>query len=185
MHKSLFAGILAALVASTAFPALAASTSSTTDFERVFPSSYRDMLRDAKRAYGAKQYDEAFKLFQRSACAGDKESQSAVGRMYLLGQGVQRADLVGYAWLKVAAEVIFPGYQSIIAKLDSAMTPAQHETADRLAKTTIDRYGMVATHMSCQKNASRGGHIVDSIVCTPENQGSQLLLKRCVVDAPH
>ena len=174
--------ILAIVWSAMAHPAAAAGAPSA-DFERVFPSAYTDSLRDAKNAYGDKHYDTAFKLFQRAACAGDKESQSALGRMYLLGQGVKREDLVGYAWLKVAAEVGLLGYQSIVGKLEGAMTPAQRKIADRLGATTVGLYGLAATHMSCQGYASRGGHIIDTIMCTPEIEGNQALLRRCVAGA--
>lgn len=152
-------------------------------FERVFPVEYSQMLRNAKIAYEHERYDEAFQLFQRTACAGDKESQSALGRMYLLGQGTTRDDLVGYAWLKVAAEVLFPGYQKIVHQLEDAMTPQQRSIADVEASQRIAQYGLAATNMSCAKAASRRGHIVDQIECIPERDGGQFRLKRCI-DAP-
>lgn len=156
---------------------------SSESFERVFPVEYSQMLRNAKIAYEHERYDEAFQLFQRTACAGDKESQSALGRMYLLGQGTTRNDLVGYAWLKVAAEVLFPGYQKIVHQLEDAMTPQQRSIADVEASQRIAQYGLAATNMSCAKAASRRGHIVDQIECIPERDGGQFRLKRCI-DAP-
>jgi len=156
---------------------------SSESFERVFPLEYTQMLRNAKIAYEHERYDEAFGLFQRTACAGDKESQSALGRMYLLGQGTTRDDLVGYAWLKVAAEIVFPGYQKIVRQLEDAMTPQQRSIADVEASQRVALYGLAATNMSCGKAASRRGHIVDQIECIPERDGGQYLLKRCA-DAP-
>lgn len=183
MATRFLAWIIVGIVWSTmAYPAAAARAPSA-NFERMFPSAYTDILRDEKNAYGDKHYDKAFKLFERAACAGDKESQSALGRMYLLGQGVKREDLVGYAWLKVAAQVSLLGYRTIVTKLEGAMTPPQRKIADRLGATTIDLYGIAATHMSCQGYASRGGHIIDTIMCTPEIEGNQALLRRCVVGA--
>ena len=46
-------------------------------FERVEPSAYRDMVRDAASAYGAEHYDDSFAKFRRTACAGDKLSPSS------------------------------------------------------------------------------------------------------------
>lgn len=154
------------------------------DFERVLHGQYTTMLRDAKKAYEGKRYEQAFTAFQRTACAGDKESQSAIGRMYLLGQGVSRNDLTGYAWLKVAAETRMRGYQQIVDKLEQAMTPAQREIANKQAATLIDQYGLRATNMSCNLSSSRGGLIQDAVVCTPRSEGLQVLLKRCVAPAP-
>lgn len=163
---------------------LMASPAASDEYDRVFPADFRDMVRDAKLAYGREDYAQAFRLFRHTACAGDKSSQSALGRMYLLGQGTERDDLTGYAWLKLASEVIFPGYQRIVRQLESAMDAQQRALADEGASKLAALYGMAATRTSCQKNASRGGHIVDEIVCTPYREGNQLLLRRCVGAAP-
>jgi TPR repeat protein len=182
MTRNVMTTILAGLLAACASPVWAARAQNA-DFESMPPMSYTGMLRDANNAYADKRYDKAFTLFQRSACAGDKESQSAIGRMYLLGQGVKREDLVGYAWLKVAAQVRDLGYQKIVDELEHAMTSAQRPIADQLGKRAIDLYGLAATHMSCQPYASRGGHILDTIMCTPERNGTEVLLRRCVPGA--
>jgi hypothetical protein len=175
--------ILSALLGGLACMSATAAGPLAGDFERMLPADYRALLLKARNAYDGKRYDEAFRGFQRAACAGDKESQSAVGRMYLLGQGVARDDLVGYAWLKVAAEIRSLGYQSIVKKLDAAMTPEQHRIADPEAEKLIGLYGMRATNMSCNTTASRGGHVIDSIACTPQYDGGSLLLKQCVSPA--
>ena len=172
------------LLGAALFMRVTTALAASADFERVFPSDYRDMLFRAKNAYDGKRYDEAFHLFQKTACAGDKESQSAVGRMYLLGQGVTRDDFAGYAWLKVAAEVRFRGYQMIVQKLEQAMTPQQRAIADPEAAKLIDLYGLRATNMSCDAAASRRGHVIDSVICTPQRDGPQLLLRQCVAATP-
>jgi hypothetical protein len=148
-------------------------------FDRVEPSAYADMLRDAATAYGAGRYDKSFTLFQRVACAGDKQSQSALGRMYMLGQGVKRDDLTGYAWLKLSAEVIYPKYQSVVRTLEEAMTPEQRQIADSKVAKLSDRYSISASRMSCSLSASKGGHIIDQIICTPQREGNRLLLRQC------
>ena len=151
----------------------AVDASTKSEFETVFPDHYRDMMLDAAKAYGDKDYDKAFELFHRTACGGDKQSQSAVGRMYVLGQGVQANDLTGYAWLKVAAEVIFPKYQAVVRDMAADMTPAQRTVADAKAQRLIDLYGLAGAKTSCQTNASRGGLITDEIICTPTRQGNR------------
>ncbi len=92
--------------------------------------------------------------------------------MYVLGQGVVRNDITGYAWLKVAAETLFPGYQKIVHQLEEAMTPEQRVLADARARQTIDLYGRAATNMSCSQNASRGGlrHRFDRVHAAPRRQ---------------
>lgn len=151
----------------------------STKFDRIMPSEYSNTLREAAVAYGAKRYDKAFELFQRSACWGDKQSQSALGRMYLLGQGTKRDDLAGYAWLKLASEFIYPKYQSVVRNLEEAMTPEQRRIADALATDLGKRYNLGASDMSCNLSASKGGHIMDQIVCTPKYDGKRMLLRKC------
>lgn len=174
--------VLRALLGVVVFAIAITASVASENFERVLPGDYRDMLFKARNAYDGKRYDEAFQTFQRTACGGDKESQSALGRMYLLGQGVTRDDLTGYAWLKIAAEVRFRGYQTIVRKIEQAMTPEQHRIADPEAAKLVGLYGLLATNMSCNMTASQGGHILDSMVCTPRREGAQLLLRRCVAD---
>ena len=176
--------VVCALVGMTLWIGAMAASAASADFEHVMPGDYALMLRDAKKAYEGKRYEQAFHAFQRTACAGDKESQSAIGRMYLLGQGVTRNDLTGYAWLKVAAETKMRGYQSIVDKLAQAMTPAQRAVADAQAATLVSQYGLRATNMSCNLSSSRGGLIKDGVTCTPRSEGVQVLLRRCVADNP-
>jgi hypothetical protein len=163
---------------------LFAAPASYDEFDRVYPAEFRDTLRDAKLAYGKEDYATAFRLFERTACAGDKASQSALGRMYLLGQGTERDDLTGYAWLKLASEVIFPGYQRIVRDIEAALDAKQLALAREGAKQLAELYGIGATRISCHKNASRQGFIVDEIICTPHEIGNQYLLRRCVGAPP-
>ncbi|WP_422241805.1 hypothetical protein [Dokdonella sp.] len=160
-------------------PLVVAAELDLSQFERLAPSAYRDMLRDAATDYGAKRYDASFAKFKRLACAGDKQSQSALGRMYMLGQGIKRDDLTGYAWLKLAAEVIYPKYQSVAHQLEEAMTPEQREIADARVAFLSARYSLGNSRMSCTLNASKGGHIIDRIICTPQREGRRLLLRIC------
>lgn len=182
-HCCVSAVLLACACACTAVPA-AAAPAPVEAFDRIHPSEFEDMLRDARLAYGKQDHARAFPLFERLACAGDKSSQSALGRMYLLGQGTTQDDLSGYAWLKLAAEEIFPGYQRIVKQLESAMDASQLAIAREGAARLADLYDIGATRISCRKNASRKGHIVDELVCTPYRDGSYYLLRRCEGAAP-
>ncbi len=158
-------------------------------YDRVLRIHYRDMLLNAAKAYERKDFDDAFKLIRRDACAGDKGSQAALGKMYLLGQGVQRNDLIGYAWLKTAGEYQFMGTRSVTRKLHEAMTPKQRQIADSKADELLRLYGMQATGVSCNRGSSQGGNIKDMVVCQPRSTGSiadssRLELRRCEHTAP-
>lgn len=169
--------LLAVLAASS--NSFAQDTTNLKLFEPVFPEAYRDMLRDAAVSYGNKQYDKAFAQFQRLACAGDKQSQSALGRMYIDGNGVQQDDLTGYAWLKLAAEVIFPKYQYVVKELDEAMKPNQRDVADAKVADYMKYYSLAASGMSCEPAAMNDDPIPNEIDCTPIRQAERYMLRRC------
>jgi TPR repeat protein len=150
------------------------------EFDRVFTSVYTDLLFDAKTAYQGKRYDQAFPLIQKAACTGDKESQWILGVMYLMGQGVQRDDLQGYAWIKSAAEFDSANYRSTARKIENALDEQQRQVAKAAADGVIGAYGLRATRISCSKAASQRGHIMDLISCTPQIDGNAFLIKRCL-----
>jgi hypothetical protein len=154
------------------------------DFDRVFPSIYSDLLLNSKIAYEGKRYDEAFPLMKKAACTGDKESQWMVGHMYLLGQGVERDDLVGYSWLKVAAEFQLSEYRSTVEKIEKAIDAKQLPAVKAEAQKYLDAYGLRTTRMSCNRAASQHGHIMDRILCVPQYDGQLAMLRRCLADTP-
>ena len=174
----------APLIAATAACAFAfgAGTAGAGDearFERVFTSIYTDLLFNSKTAYQAKRYDEAFPLMEKAACAGDKESQWMLGHMYLLGQGVERDDLAGYSWIKAASEFNQAEYRKAVDQIEHAINASQLPAAKAEAQKYVDAYGLRATHMSCNRSASQGGHIMDRITCTPRYDGQLALIRQC------
>src|SRR4029079_3425695 len=125
----------------------AAATAGADDaaFERVQYNAYYNSLRDAAVAYDHKDYARAFELSRRAACAGDKNSQSIIGRMYLLGQTPARAELAGYAWIKLAAEFNYTGFTALARKLEDSQTPEVRQVANARADALRKLYGMGAT----------------------------------------
>src|ERR1700748_1661335 len=114
-----------ALLTAVASPAFAADNLSK-DFDIVQRSDYYDMHRDAASAYQEKKYDVAFEKSHRLAGAGDKPSQATVGEMYLTGKGVERNDLQGYEWVKLASEYNFTGYRQLSKAIEDKLTPQQN-----------------------------------------------------------
>jgi TPR repeat protein len=169
--------LLVALAASSA--AVAQNTTDLKVFEPVFPQAYNDMRRDAAVSYGAKEYDKAFAQFQRLACAGDVESQSALGRMYIDGNGVQQDDLKGYAWLKMAAQVIFPKYQTVVKELEQDMTSNQRDVSNSMVADYMKYYSLSATGMSCSPAAMNDDPVPNEIDCVPTRQAERVMLRRC------
>ena len=153
-------------------------------FERVQYDAWYNSLRDAALAYDRKDYPNAFALYRHAACAGDKTSQSILGRMYLLGQAPTADDLTGYAWIKLSAEFSFAEFTSLARKLEAALTPEIRQQGNARADALRKLYGLGATNMSCHGEASRGGYVIDSVLCTPQNAGGgEFQLRRCVEDA--
>jgi TPR repeat protein len=164
---------LAALVASTAAHAL-------DNFDQLPSTTYSDILNKGKEDYVEKRYDDAFPLLKQAACAGDKESQWSLGQMYLLGQGVQRDDVTGYSWLSAAAELQPSPYSTAFAKIEQSVDPKQLSVLKSHGDARVDKYGMSATRMSCHQSASRGGHVLDRVVCEPDRVGRTRLIHRCL-----
>jgi hypothetical protein len=153
-------------------------------FERVQYDAWYDSLRDAAVAYDHKDYPRAFALYRRAACAGDKNSQSILGRIYLLGQAPTRDDLTGYAWIKLSAEFSFAEFTSFARKLEASQTPEIRQLGNARADALRSLYGLGATNMSCHGESRHGGYVIDSVVCTPKSVGGgELQLRRCVEDA--
>jgi len=153
-------------------------------FERMPADAYTDMLRSAGAAYERKQYTKAFELNQRAACAGDKTSQAILGRMYVLGQGVARDEVAGYAWIKLAAEFNFPDFSTLAHKLEAAMTPEQRAQGNAKSDALRKDYGLGATNIGCRGEAKRSLYVIDAVVCTPQSGGGgTVLLHRCGEDA--
>lgn len=155
----------------------------TAAFDHVPSGEYADMQRRATAAYDHKEYERAFALNQRTACAGDKTSQAILGRMYLLGQGTAKDEITGYAWIRFAADFNFGDFTSLARKLEAAMTPEQVAAGKAKVEVLRANYGPAVTNMSCHGESRRAAYIIDSVVCTPEAAGGgDLLLRRCVDD---
>ena len=129
-------------------------------FERIQYRDWRNRLKDGFLAYQNKQYDRAFDLLRRNACAGDKQSQFELGGMYLLGQGTQPDALKAYAWMRSAAETGDIEFRKAADALATQIPPVHHDAAEALVGSTIARYGAKATNMSCTQAPPLGSHRV-------------------------
>jgi hypothetical protein len=175
------AGIVAAMCAMLLVSSRADAFESG-DFEPVVRFSYDQMTHDAQIAYSNQDFNESFAKFHRLACAGDKPAQYAIGRMYLLGQGVSRDDLAGYAWLKVASEYRFPLYQAAVTQIEDKLSLEQKLSLSRGAEEAIRLYGFRPTNNSCRMTSSTSAtsNVKDVVVCNPQRQKQEYLLRRCV-----
>jgi len=153
-------------------------------FEHVQYDAWYNSLRDAAVAYDHKDYPRAFALYRHAACAGDKTSQSILGRIYLLGKAPSQDDLTGYAWIKLAAEFSFAEYTSLARKIEASLTAEVREKGNARADELRRLYSLAATNISCHGESRHGGYVIDSVVCTPKDAGGgEFQLRRCVEDA--
>jgi len=66
--------------------------------------------REASYSYNRKEYDLAMDQFMRAARYADKPSQAMIAEMYWRGLGVPQDRELGYAWMDLAAERMYPNF---------------------------------------------------------------------------
>lgn len=150
-------------------------------FDRITAAEYKHNLHDGIHAYNRRDYARAFPLLKRAACAGDKTSQALVGQMSILGQGTQKDDLTGYAWIKTAAEFHFTDFTRLARRLERALSPERRVVANERAQRFLSDYGMRTTQMGCRGESRHGAHMIDTVVCTPADAGGPYVwVHRCI-----
>jgi len=118
-----------------------------------------ETLLKAQNAVMAKDYDQAFTLYQTAAQWGHKGAQYVLAELYAQGKGVARDPVTGYAWLEVAAES--PDREIRKARTAAAknLTPEQKTEAEALAEKLASSYGSVAAGVKCRKEMRVGSNI--------------------------
>src|SRR3546814_14922620 len=66
--------------------------------------------REGLYSYNREEYDIAMDQFLRAARYADKPSQAMIAEMYWKGIGVPRDRELGYAWMDLAAERMYPNF---------------------------------------------------------------------------
>src|SRR5690606_8288345 len=66
--------------------------------------------REASYSYNRKEYELAMDQFLRAARYADKPSQAMIAEMYWRGLGVPQDRELGYAWMDLAAERMYPNF---------------------------------------------------------------------------
>lgn len=152
----------------------------TMDFQ-----DWRMMIRDAHAAYEREDYGKAAERYDVTACLGDKNSQFALGTMYLMGDGVPADGIKAYAWYRVAAETREPDYLKAAERL-AAMIPAEHRPlADETAAKFLAEYGQRATGVFCERRAEAGTKI-SRLECKPpiDPRTGKVEVKAVCLDQP-
>lgn len=160
--------IAAALALGTAGAAAASIDKSR--FMRMTQSEYDLMVRDGHDAWQRSNDVSAQRNFLKSACAGDKDSQFALGTMYLTGEGAPADGLKAYAWYSLAAEIDDKRYRDAFAKVSELVPEQYREVAAAEGERLRQSYGLDATGQRCKMDAQVGTRI-QRRVCRPEITG--------------
>lgn len=138
--------------------ALAASTSVFAG-QSITKAELDQTLIDAQNAIESRDYERAFELYSQAAQWGHKGAQYVLGEMYSSGKGTKEDDVLGLAWLEVAAEA--RNREFIKARNDAAddLSANEIKKAEQLADQISDAYGLEASQMTCRKEMRVGSNI--------------------------
>lgn len=127
--------------------------------------AYQDH-RKAMYLYSTGQYDEALPYLISSAKHGFKDSQARLAHLYLHGLGgVRRSDVVGVAWMGVAAHgQTTPIIRRRYDELMSAVPPQHMDSLKRVVEQYVEKYGNLDQNVVCDV-ATRAGTIIAKNRC--------------------
>ena len=117
------------------------------------------MYRDEKsgmRHYRKEQYEKAFHILENTAKYGLKKSQYTLAIMYLKGQYVEISIDTGLAWLGVAAEAELDEWNALYDQIYGMLDETQQSLIQSKVNDHIDKYGMAAQNVSCEKKTKLG-----------------------------
>jgi TPR repeat protein len=108
------------------------------------PVAHADLYA-ATAAYEKKDHARAFELFRELAELGHPLAQETVAIMYVLGEGVKRDNVAGYAWAQISQESgPSAKVQPIIDQLEHSLTPEARvrvaELKDRFGKRALEQH---------------------------------------------
>lgn len=111
--------------------------------------------------YSSGNYEEALPYLISSAKHGYKDSQARLAHLYLHGLGgVRRSDVVGIAWMGVAAHgETTPIIQRHYDELMAAVPPHHMESLKRVVEEYVEKYGNFEQNVECEVAKHASTHI--------------------------
>ena len=111
--------------------------------------------------YSRGNYSEALPYLMSSAKHGFKDSQARLAHLYLHGLGgVRRSDVVGIAWMGVAAHgETTPIIQRRYDELMAAVPPHHMESLKRVVEEYVEKYGNFDQNVECDVAKHASTHI--------------------------
>src|SRR3546814_4578884 len=108
--------------------------------------------REASYSYNRKEYDLAMDQFLRAARYADKPSQAMIAEMHWRGIGVPQDRELGYAWMDLAAERMYPNFVIKRESYWQLLDADPRRNAIERGQQLLDEYG---DHAAKQRLAKR------------------------------
>ena len=93
------------------------------------------------RAYEAEDYPLALTYLRRAARHADKAAQAIIAEMHWRGLGVTQDRALGYAWMDIAAERLYPDFLAHREAYWEALTATEREDAIARGQAILAEYG--------------------------------------------
>lgn len=97
--------------------------------------------REGIHAYERKDFGTALEYFKRAARHADKPSQALVADMYWRGIGVAQDRALGYAWMDLAGERLYPDFIGFREQYWNALDEAERADAIARGQAILAEYG--------------------------------------------
>lgn len=132
-----------------------------------FLSAHPDIRwrREGSYSYNRKEYDLAMDQFTRAARYADKPSQAMIAEMYWKGLGVPQDRELGYAWMDLAAERMYPNFVIKRERYWELLDAGQQRNAIERGQQLLAEYGddvakpRLAKLMQRAKRETTGSHM--------------------------
>lgn len=97
--------------------------------------------REGLHAFHHKRYDEAHEMFRRAASFADKASMAMLAEMYWNGLGVAQDRPIGYAWMDLAAERMYPNFTILRERYWAELDKAGQDAAIERGQALLAEFG--------------------------------------------
>lgn len=116
----------------------------------------------AGQAYDQKDFPKAFELYRELAELGEMHAQENLASMYVSGEGVQRDNVLGYAWASIAIDNgAGEDMKGIIDQLEPHMTTKARAKVDAVRA----QFGHEALEKALMPNIFQGANYTDREPC--------------------
>jgi hypothetical protein len=116
--------------------------------------------REGLHAFTNQRYDEAHEYFRRAASYADKASMAMLAEMYWKGLGVARDRPIGYAWMDLAAERLYPNFTILRERYWSELDKGEQDDAIRRGQALLAEFGDDVAKRRLEKMLRREGRQV-------------------------